>query len=198
LLAILVCALVFQFRRLSWQTFRPIWFNLVPVTTFRIWVRELDLGAGVGFGSEAVSNVDELQYLFIEQVDPLLRAKILLFDWWVCNGDRTLTEYGGNVNLLWSHRDLKLHVIDHNLAFDDHRSDDIWIYHVFRDSIKEWTPSFQNDMNKVMKAAMNDAAGWWKAMPGEWTEVESGITLARLEKMLSRFEKSSRTFWRAQ
>jgi hypothetical protein len=116
----------------------------------------------------------------------------------VCNGDRTLTEDGGNVNLLWSHRDSKLHVIDHNLAFDDDRADDIWIHHVFRDSLKEWTPEFKHDMSKVMKAAMNDATGWWQAMPAEWTEIESGITLARLEKMLSRFEKSSRTFWKAQ
>lgn len=178
----------------------PFVLASIPVDLVQFSARDdiRDLGAGIAFGSKMIPSVDELQYLFIEQVDPLLRAKILLFDWWVCNGDRTLTEDGGNVNLLWSHRDSKLHVIDHNLAFDDDRVEDIWIHHVFRDSIKEWTPGFQNDMSKVMKAAINDVAGWWKAMPEEWTEVESGITLARLEKMLSRFEKSSRTFWRAQ
>jgi len=49
-----------------------------------------DLGVGVGFGSAVVENVDELPFLFIGQIDSVLRRKILLFDWWVCNADRTL------------------------------------------------------------------------------------------------------------
>ena len=156
-----------------------------------------DLGTGFGFGSELVANVDELQYLFIEQVEPQLRAKILMFDWWVCNGDRTLTEDGGNVNLLWSHRDRRLHVIDQNLAFDDHNIDDVWIHHVFRDSIKDWTPEFQKEMAGPMTEILKDLTHWWKAMPESWTEVEAGITLAALEKLLWRFEKNSRIFWKA-
>lgn len=51
-----------------------------------------ELGAGVGFGSQVVENVDELAYLFIEQIEPALQAKVLFFDWWIRNGDRTLTD----------------------------------------------------------------------------------------------------------
>ena len=39
-----------------------------------------DLGAGTGFASQKIENADELSYLFIEQIDTTLRAKILLFD----------------------------------------------------------------------------------------------------------------------
>lgn len=157
-----------------------------------------DLGTGVGFASELVASVDELPYLFVNQIDPQLRAKILLFDSWVCNGDRTLTEDGGNVNLLWSHRDHKLHVIDHNLAFDDHQLDNIWIHHVFCDSVREWTPEFRHEMEKLMAIALENLSPWWKEMPDDWTEVETGLTLEGLEKLLWRFAKNSRTFWRVQ
>ena len=33
------------------------------------------LGTGTGFGSRSVENVDDLAYLFVEQVDPKVRAK---------------------------------------------------------------------------------------------------------------------------
>lgn len=157
-----------------------------------------ELGAGTGFGSEVVSNTDELTYLFVEQVEPALRARILLFDWWVCNGDRTLTEDGGNVNLLWSHRDRRLHVIDQNLAFDDQSKEDMWVHHVFRESISEWTPQFQNEMTKLMTSILKDLPGWWKAMPEGWTEVEAGISLTDIEKLLWRFESHPSIFWRAR
>ena len=52
------------------------------------------------------------------QVDALTRKDVVLFDWWVHNADRTLTEKGGNPNLLWDLQHSKLAVIDHNQAFD--------------------------------------------------------------------------------
>lgn len=67
-----------------------------------------DLGAGVGFASQLIPNTDELTYLYIGQIDEALRAKILLFDWWTANGDRTLAEHGGNPNILWVHPRIKM------------------------------------------------------------------------------------------
>ena len=58
----------------------------------------------------------------------------LLYDWWICNSDRCLTQEGGNVNLLWAHRDRRLHVIDQNLAFDEGSKGGFWETHVFRES----------------------------------------------------------------
>ena len=47
-----------------------------------------------------------------------LRRDILMFDWWIHNADRNLTEKGGNPNLLWDQDAEKLAVIDHNQALD--------------------------------------------------------------------------------
>jgi hypothetical protein len=155
-----------------------------------------DLGAGTGFGSQLVENVDELAYLFIEQIDAKLRAKILLFDWWICNNDRTLTEEGGNVNLLWSHRDSRLHVIDQNLAFDPEGMDGFWDNHVFRDSLRDWTPGFRDEMQTTMRTALTDLERWWNEMPESWTDVDAGVVFRVIEKLLWRFDADNRRFWR--
>jgi hypothetical protein len=155
-----------------------------------------DLGAGTGFGSALVENVDELPYLFIGQIDPQLRAKILLFDWWVCNGDRTLTENGGNPNLLWSHRDCRLHVIDQNLALDDSDIGGFWDEHIFRESVRDWTQPFREEMTGAMRSATMDLRKWWNDIPEQWTETESGLTFEAVLNLLSRFDTNPRTFWR--
>lgn len=129
---------------------------LVPREIVEFSAREdiQDLGAGVGFGSRAVENTDELAYLFIEQIDPRLRARILLYDWWICNGDRTLSAEGGNPNLLWVHRDSKLFVIDQNLAFLEEDMSQFWDQHIFRESRTAWTLEFIGEMKPLMRSAI--------------------------------------------
>lgn len=154
-----------------------------------------ELGMGTGFGSELVENVDELPYIFIEQIDPEMRAKVLLFDWWVCNGDRTLTEDGGNVNLLWSHRDHRLHVIDHNLAFDDEAATGFWQQHVFREAKQRWSHPFRTEMMSLMRAINKEVPGYWSELPEAWHEGGAGPRLQEVQKMLSRFEADLELFW---
>jgi len=55
------------------------------------------------------------------QISDDLRARLLIFDWWVMNPDRILTKAGGNPNLLWSLSQNQLHVIDHNLSLAPHK-----------------------------------------------------------------------------
>ena len=157
-----------------------------------------ELGAGTGFGSQLVENVDELAYLFVEQIDLATRAKVLLFDWWTCNGDRTLTEDGGNVNLLWTHRDQRLHVIDHNVAFDDETTESFWDQHVFRESIGAWNASFRTEMTQLMGEILSAVPAFWAEMPEDWTEVEAGLTLPQVQRLLSRFATNSDIFWRTR
>jgi hypothetical protein len=154
-----------------------------------------ELGAGTAFGSQVLENVDELPYLFIEQVPEPLRATVLLFDWWVCNGDRTLTENGGNVNLLWNHGQRSLHVIDHNLAFDEETAIGFWDQHVFRDSWRAWDEEFRRGMTRKMEAILREVPDYWREMPGEWTELDSGIALEQVVRLLSRFVKNPGMFW---
>ncbi|MCP5522978.1 MAG: hypothetical protein H7A46_15685 [Verrucomicrobiales bacterium] len=178
----------------------PIAKVLIPNELIQFSAREdiPELGAGIGFGSRVVANVDELTYLFIGQIAPRVRARILLFDWWVCNGDRTLTPDGGNPNLLWCHRDQKLHVIDQNLAFEDATMHGFWEEHIFRDSVIEWTADFRDEMSGIMVAAIADLPRLWDQIPESWTEVDSGLSLASVRGLLSRFERDPGTFWKAQ
>lgn len=154
-----------------------------------------DLGAGIGFGSVVVDQVDELTFSAIDRIDVDLRAKILLFDWWVCNGDRTLSQFGGNPNLLWSHQRQELHVIDHNLAFDEGELDVFWNHHIFASSHTGWNSGFRVQMELRMRAALGSLQQRWNEMPEEWTEFETGLTLDWLTGFLWRFEKNPSTFW---
>lgn len=76
-----------------------------------------ELGAGLTFGSKALPHVQEFSFSHISRVDEEVRKDVVLFDWWVQNADRTLSEKGGNPNLLWDQKNSRLAVIDHNQAF---------------------------------------------------------------------------------
>lgn len=95
-----------------------------------------ELGAGLAFGPKALPHVQEFSMSHMPQVDAQTRKDVVLFDWWVHNADRTLTEKGGNPNLLWDLQHSRLVVIDHNQAFDsDFDSQRFVELHVFHDSL---------------------------------------------------------------
>jgi len=78
-----------------------------------------ELKGGYVFASKQVSSVTELKFETVKKIHTQLKLSILIFDLWVENEDRTLTEKGGNPNLLWKTDESGLYVIDHNLIFDD-------------------------------------------------------------------------------
>lgn len=92
-----------------------------------------DLGGGVAFASMAVENASDFSISNINKTPVELRRRLLLFDLWVRNGDRCLSELGGNVNLILDSSG-GLSVIDHNMAFDRAFScAEFMDTHVFRD-----------------------------------------------------------------
>lgn len=76
------------------------------------------LGSGIVFASRELPHPQELTVITRELVPDATATDILVFDWWIHNEDRHLTEYGGNPNLLWDMQGSELVVIDHNQAFD--------------------------------------------------------------------------------
>lgn len=78
-----------------------------------------DLVPGVAFASQRVEASD-FAWSMVGHVPAEQRALIAAFDWWVHNGDRTLSAFGGNPNLLWRQRASSGEVVvfDHNLAFE--------------------------------------------------------------------------------
>lgn len=150
------------------------------------WLR--DLGPGAVFASQRVVAQD----LTASQVDavPLAqRRDLLVFDWWVRNNDRTLTDRGGNVNLLWrpelgasegEQSSSGLVVIDHNLAFDVAFSvADFCQSHVFAadlpETFSDWLLRAAYQDRLIQAMAVFQAQ--WDTVPTDWKYVDAEQTI---------------------
>ncbi|MGP5563753.1 HipA family kinase [Vreelandella alkaliphila] len=128
-----------------------------------------ELDGGPAFASKLVENATTLIYPQVPQIPPQLKQRVLVFDKWVKNGDRRLTEKGGNVNLLWEPSS-QLVVIDHNVAFDLPSNDaDCIEDHVF----SEEKTKFDDLLIKSEHLhALDNALGCWDTiidlLPEEW------------------------------
>ncbi|HDR9507617.1 TPA: hypothetical protein QDC03_002702, partial [Burkholderia cepacia] len=101
-----------------------------------------DLGAGYVFLSRRAEHVMEFTWLNVQEVSPAVRSDVLIFDYWVRNQDRMLTDLGGNPNLLWAPARKDLVVIDFNQAFDpDFDCDTFFSSHAFAGS---WDHVFED------------------------------------------------------
>jgi hypothetical protein len=174
-------------------------FQLVRVPaeliTFSARADKLELGGGVAFGSQRVEYADELRFSVIGEIEPALKARILLFDWWVRNGDRSLRATGGNPNLLWSAGTKKLYVIDHNLAFDSQLTG-VLDTHAFADARQLWDAAFRSAMTTKMASIVAELAAMWDTLPAEWIEDGSPLELEEVRAMLNRFQTNPDVFWR--
>ena len=153
-----------------------------------------DLGEGPVFASRAVLMAEELRYEHVHRVPLAQQAWTLLFDCWVINGDRTLSEHGGNPNVLWTPGDGRMNLIDHNLAFENDPLPELKFHHVFSAAHSAWDKSFQAEAAQRMRAAISELPAIWSFLPDEWLEFES-LTLARVEEMLWHFEGAEDILW---
>ena len=155
-----------------------------------------DLGAGVWFGYQRVDLGENLTWSQTTLVPRPLQAQVLLFDWWVANGDRALTDVGGNVNLLWTPLDRRLHLIDHNQAYDAHEIDRYMQTHVFRSAAAAWTQAFCAEQAERLRAAAEQLDVIWAELPEEWTTADCPVTLEEVRDLLWRFSTDPANFWR--
>lgn len=150
-----------------------------------------DLGEGPAFASRKVLG-QELSMAQVPDIAVDLRRDVLLFDWWVRNGDRTLTSRGGNVNLLWQPGALardeddvrvatsQLAVIDHNLAFDlDFSARDFCLTHVFAADIADTFSDFvlRETYTHRLSAALPGLEDAWNNLPSAWQFVDMEQTI---------------------
>jgi hypothetical protein len=161
-----------------------------------------DLGAGLVFASQLVEDAQEVTFSNVDRIDAELKRRVLLFDWWVRNEDRSLTEFGGNPNLLRAAGDGSLRVFDLNLAFDDSFNEvGFWKSHVFNRSVPSWPDDFKVEMTERMRAALAMLPGIWQELPGEWLERLSdkshpgALSLDTVKQVLERFQTSPDEFW---
>ena len=158
------------------------------------------LGSGIGFGSFHVGGAAELDYTDVQKIDANLQAEILLFDYWVQNGDRILGDNGGNPNLLWQPHQDRLVVIDHNSAFArDFSASEFFQQHVFHDARAQWNSEFREQHQKKLLELLGQLSDIWESIPEEWS-VDDDVTgfstdLIRMKDILHRVEKNPEAFW---
>jgi hypothetical protein len=160
-----------------------------------------DLGTGLAFASRVLPHTQEFNMSLQALVDVRLRRDILVFDWWVHNADRTLTELGGNPNLLWDQVDKKLVVIDHNQAFDREFNPTNFSHtHVFKNEIEH---TFNDMVERLayidrLSLAFADFDAACDNVPLEWWQVDDGVpadfSIEATRLQLGRFLDNE--FWR--
>lgn len=155
------------------------------------------------FASRKIEHVQEFSISHLDDVDVILQRDVLAFDWWIHNGDRTLTTLSGNPNLLWDTDAHKLVVIDHNLAFESDFDPGLFSEtHVFSGKI----PSLHQDiiesqrLSEKCKQALEVWTDACETIPPEWWFVDEEQTVptdfdpAVAFAVLNRY--TDKEFWR--
>lgn len=138
-----------------------------------------DLGIGPAFGSRDM-QVNELTLSNLREIPAQVQQDVLVFDKWIRNGDRMLTEQGGNPNLFLEPREHALVVIDHNLAFDPEFDIKNFVeYHVFRGQIDALAGDFLR--RAEYNARLSKALDLWPTIlceiPPQWQFVDREQTV---------------------
>lgn len=152
-----------------------------------------ELKGGYVFASRQVPSVTELKFETVQKISLQLKLKILLFDLWVENEDRTLSEKGGNPNLLWKSDESKLFVIDHNLIFDD-QFDKVgfWETHVFNEALGKQADLLEKyEFEELMKKALDCWSSAWDTIPEKWIELNLDVQGFDPVKHLQRLQREA-------
>ncbi|WP_106797456.1 HipA family kinase [Rhizobium sp. H4] len=161
-----------------------------------------DLGSGLLFGSENVENANEISFINVQQTPVKVKRDVAAFDWWIRNGDRTLSDTGGNPNILWSETDRRMIVIDHNLSFDETVTlHTLLESHIFRSALIEicGQPELQNHYSALFEKALLDLPEILGDIPDRWHYVDDACTIGialslhRVEDTLKRYRVPG--FW---
>lgn len=136
------------------------------------------LGAGIVFASRQIPHADELTVTTRGLVPADVAKDVLVFDWWLHNEDRHLTELGGNPNLLWDVRAAELAVIDHNQAFDrGFDANRFLTSHVFSNY---WNQVFSDHVERRrygerLATVLSGLEAIRATIPDSWWHVDEGV-----------------------
>jgi hypothetical protein len=145
-----------------------------------------DLGAGHVFASLLILDGQELAWSRAQEWPDETMATLLLIDLWLQNEDRTLTELGGNPNLLCTlspgqaagkPRQI-LWAYDFNLAFDpEFDRGRFFGSHVFGRMLKRWPAGFRERMEPRLKTALGQVRAIFNELPREWLHLDGDESL---------------------
>lgn len=144
---------------------------------------EIELGHGLAFGSRRVEPAERLALAFVPDDSDGELSRILLFDRWIRNSDRALTETGGNPNLLWQLDPGRVVLFDHDNAFDENfEPDHFWQYHALRAHRSAWEPARRQEMTAWLAAGASFLDRLWDELPEEWLYDSFGDPRCTLDK----------------
>ena len=155
-------------------------FEIVDVNeAFLIAPEFKGIGAGPSFASKKVS-VNEFVLANVRDVPKALQRDVFMFDYWINNGDRNLTEKGGNPNLFWNPAESELVVIDHNLAFaGDFSKSDFIECHAFREEgLKVFDDMcHRSHYSSLFESILSDFDLIFDEIPEEWLYIDSDMSI---------------------
>jgi hypothetical protein len=160
-----------------------------------------DLGVGPAFGSRRM-QITELTISNVLEITVQQQIDVLAFDWWIRNGDRNLSNHGGNPNLFWDVSKGELVVLDHNQVFDEDFSvADFAKLHVFRDVSEAITRDLvtQAQLEGRFDLALVDFDRFCDTVPPEWWFIDAEQTIpVNFDRRQAKLELESRRgneFW---
>lgn len=139
--------------------------------------------AGPGFGSQLIDSATEPTESLLADMEPRVARRLLAFDWWIHNRDRTFK----NPNLLWNAATREFHVIDHDQAGQPDGVDLFWSLHVCaarKAGEPTWLP---DDLRMEFRAALLALRPQLLAEPpSTWTSRGEDVAcfLTQLERAL--------------
>ena len=140
----------------------------------------------MAFASLLIVEGQELTWAAAQQWPEETMATLLLIDLWLQNEDRTLTELGGNPNLLFALRPVApgrerrevLWAYDFNLAFDpDFDRGRFFESHVFGRMLKRWPDGFRERMQPRLNTAFGEVRRIFDELPREWLHLDGDESL---------------------
>lgn len=155
------------------------------------------IGAGIAFASKLVGDLQEITYADLLNGNSELLKHIFMFDYWIKNDDRNLSEIAGNPNLFLSQATKEIIVLDHNLSFDkDFDLNSFKDIHVGAQAFNanvdmllqdEFTTKFSHTLSKLDEIVAQ--------IPEDWKENFDNYDdlLGEIRVILSSFEQTN--FW---
>ncbi|WP_306665724.1 HipA family kinase [Photobacterium phosphoreum] len=158
-----------------------------------------ELTEGDWFASKYEDNIQDVPFHLLSKLDTEKLKLLFVFDYWIKNGDRNLTEHGGNPNLFICSDLCSFVVLDHNLAFDkehDQIFESLKFIHV---ASIAWFAEQKNLFDKEyyenrLEDVMKELDSILESVPEEWLDNcgDDGI-LEEIRTTLSRFRLPE--FW---
>jgi hypothetical protein len=158
---------------------------------------QFEIGEGIAFGSELIPDLQEVNYQIVQTFPQNTLMDLYVFDYWIRNGDRNLTELSGNPNLFYKQSSLDVIVLDHNLAFDNtflpEEHSQLHVSHEY------WPAQIDYDIRQKFECRIENALAYWDVIiakiPDDWKEGMDDFDGLIEQIKLILTEYNNETFW---